>query len=348
MRADAALAFEPMVTSPSPPADYSFSDSDTASISPRSSSSVSESPFSSLASSPALPPTSRGSPILDDLCLPDSLDLPSRQPTKTQLSSYAAQIIRNEAYALLALAARLAPAAEPIQDDADEPFAAEYDDHHRSESKTNVAFRGVIEALAGLPPHGKIIVTGVGKSGIVARKMVATFNSLGITATFLHPLEALHGDLGVVCPCSPSNPCDALFMISHSGATAELMRLLPIVRPRVRFLAAITRDPDSVLARGCGMWLDAGTGAYCGPVKDGEKVTDEADTALPAPTSSVMTALAIGDAVALSLSRIRLGWEKDGKARRADFLRCHPGGQLGIALGREGRGVTEGLAPATA
>lgn len=158
-------------------------------------------------------------------------------------------------------------------------------------------------------------------------------SSPGIPSIFLHPLEALHGDLGVICPCSPAAPCDALLLISHSGATAELMRLLPIVRPRVRTLVAVTRDPDSVLARGCTNWLDAGTGAYVGPTKDGGmKVTDEADSALPAPTSSVVSALAIGDALALTLSKMRLGWDKDGKARRQDFLRCHPGGQLGIEV----------------
>jgi D-arabinose 5-phosphate isomerase GutQ len=129
-------------------------------------------------------------------------------------------------------------------------------------------------------------------------------------------------------------------MISHSGATAELMRLLPIVRPRVRALVAVTRDPDSVLARSCTHWLDAGTGAHVGPTKNGgHNYTDEADSLLPAPTSSVVSVLAAGDALALTLSRLKLGWDADGKSRRMDFLRCHPGGQLGIELGREGRGV---------
>lgn len=203
-----------------------------------------------------------------------------------------------------------------------------------------------------------------------ADHVTVRFLVTGIQAVFLHPLEALHGDLGVVCPCNPTHACDAAILLSHSGATAELMRLLPILRPRVRTMIAVTRDPESVLARGCAHWLDAGTGAYTGGMKGGEKVTDEADSALPAPTSSVVTALAICDALALSLSKIRLGWTKDGKARRADFLRCHPGGQLSIEvsgiccsrlrdletdplarlqLGREGRGVAEpGLAAATA
>ncbi|SCV68451.1 BQ2448_572 [Microbotryum intermedium] len=337
------------------------SDSDQAS-SPRSiASSSAPSPASSIASSPFLSPA-KGlslSPVLDQLSLSGGqLDLDPIKPNPTQLAAYASSIVRNEAYALLALAARLAPAAQPIVED-EAPFAhhdifpgfgfedrasdvgsLDSDDlpaERRSESRSNIAFRNVIEALSSLPAHGKIVVTGVGKSGLVGRKMVATFCSLGIQSVFLHPLEALHGDLGVICPCSPNSPCDALLMISHSGATAELMRLLPIIRPRVRTLIAVTRDRDSVLARACTGWLDAGTGASTKSA--GEKVTDEADSALPAPTSSVVAALAIGDAVALTLSKMRIGWGRDGKARRADFLRCHPGGQLGIELGREGRGV---------
>ncbi|SCZ90393.1 BZ3500_MvSof-1268-A1-R1_Chr1-3g01960 [Microbotryum saponariae] len=334
----------------------SSSDSDQAS-SPRSvASSSAPSPASSIASSPFLSPA-KGlslSPVLDQLSLSGGqLDLDPLKPNPTQLAAYASSIVRNEAYALLALAARLAPAAQPIVED-EAPFA-----HHdlfpgpgfgaedrasdvgsldnedssvesRAESRSNIAFRNVIDALSSLPAHGKIVVTGVGKSGLVGRKMVATFCSLGIQSVFLHPLEALHGDLGVICRCSPTSPCDALLMISHSGATAELMRLLPIIRPRVRTLIAVTRDPDSVLARACAGWLDAGTGASTKSA--GEKVTDEADSALPAPTSSVVAALAIGDAVALTLSKMRIGWGRDGKARRADFLRCHPGGQLGIEV----------------
>ncbi|KAM0755490.1 SIS domain-containing protein [Meredithblackwellia eburnea MCA 4105] len=312
--------------------------------------SAATSPSSSLASSPALRPSASGSPVADELCLADT------KPSPRQVTAYAASIIRAEAYALLALADRMTPSSSPCLDDLDAPFSPDFitpSSSSRSlspveESRTNNGFLNTLNSLAALPPHGKILVTGVGKSGIAGRKIVATLCSLGIPAAFLHPLEALHGDLGCVCPCSPHNPCDAAILISHSGATAELMRLLPILRPRVRTLVAVTRDPESVLARACHHWLDAGTGTGTGlgaAVKDGEKVTDEADSALPAPTSSVVTALAIGDALALSLSRVRLGWDKDGKARRADFLRCHPGGQLGIELGREGRGVPEATAP---
>ncbi|GAA5859660.1 hypothetical protein JCM8547_006181 [Rhodosporidiobolus lusitaniae] len=334
-------------------------------------SSTSVSPASSLAPSPSLdgkrfafsPPHFS----LDHPAPPPIEALPAR-PTSTQLAQYASNVIRNEAYALLALAARLAPAAHPLLEDeytqaspsslpsSEEGSVEDVEDREREvdpaailegvpfspvlpreESRTNVAFRNVVDLITSMPRHGKILVSGVGKSGIVGRKMVATFSSLGIQAVFLHPLEALHGDLGVVCSCTPSSPCDILLLISHSGATAELMRLLPIIRPRVRSLVAVTRDPESVLAKSCHGWLDAATGVYPEGLPKG--TTDEADSALPAPTNSVVTALAIGDALALTLSRLRLGWDKDGKDRRAEFFHCHPGGQLGIQLGREGRGV---------
>ncbi|GAA5997409.1 uncharacterized protein JCM10292_000242 [Rhodotorula paludigena] len=338
-------------------------------------SSTSASPTSSLASSPSLDPKRSSS-----FAFPPHLHLDGpahaaigaetalSKPSSTDLAHYASTVIRNEAYALLALAARLAPAARPLLDE-DGVYREQYEGDGSStssiedvpagldllddpqpggrdrrgtdvvpdESRTNVAFRQVVELVQSMPAHGKILVTGVGKSGIVGRKMVATFCSLGIQSVFLHPLEALHGDLGVVCSCNPSSPCDTVLLISHSGATAELMRLLPIIRPRVRSLVAVTRDPDSVLARACHGWLDAGTGVYPAGLPKG--TTDEADSALPAPTNSVVSALAIGDALALTLSRLRVGWDADGKARRQDFFYCHPGGQLGIQLGREGRGI---------
>ncbi|GAA5980951.1 hypothetical protein JCM10908_003928 [Rhodotorula pacifica] len=324
-------------------------------------SSNSPSPSSSLTSSPSLGPKrlSHSAAVPEPL----SLGIPL-QPNSVDLAKYASDIIRNEAYALLALAARLAPAAYPLLDDegahvvradssssvgtdpsddgsdeSEEMYAKSPVDLtiELEESRTNQAFRNVVNLIQSMPRHGKILVSGIGKSGIVARKMVATFCSLGIQAAFLHPVEALHGDLGLICPCSPATPCDTVFLISHSGATAELMRLLPIVRPRVRSLIAVTRDPESVLASSCHGWLDAGTGVN--PAGLPKATTDEADSALPAPTSSVVSALAIGDALALTLSRLRTGWDADAKRRREEFYHCHPGGQLGIQLGREGRGI---------
>ncbi|GAA5960100.1 hypothetical protein JCM8115_004534 [Rhodotorula mucilaginosa] len=325
-------------------------------------SSGSVSPASSLTSSPSLAPKrfshSAAGPE------PLSLEIPL-QPNSVDLAKYASDIIRNEAYALLALAARLAPAAYPLLDDegahvvrtdssssvgtepSDDGSSEESEELYAKspvdpaieveESRTNHAFRNVVTLVHSMPRHGKILISGIGKSGIVAKKMVATFCSLGIQAAFLHPVEALHGDLGLICSCSPASPCDTVFLISHSGATAELMRLLPIVRPRVRSLVAITRDPESVLASSCHGWLDAGTGVN--PAGLPKATTDEADSALPAPTSSVVSALAIGDALALTLSRLRTGWDADTKRRREEFYHCHPGGQLGIQLGREGRAV---------
>lgn len=164
----------------------------------------------------------------------------------------------------------------------------------------------------------------------IGRHADKAWDHAGIQAAFLHPVEAMHGDLGLICSCSPASPCDTVFLISHSGATAELMRLLPIVRPRVRSLVAITRDPESVLASSCHGWLDAGTGVN--PAGLPKATTDEADSALPAPTSSVVSALAIGDALALTLSRLRTGWDADTKRRREEFYHCHPGGQLGIQV----------------
>ncbi|KAK4701451.1 hypothetical protein P7C70_g4785, partial [Phenoliferia sp. Uapishka_3] len=319
----------------------SFSDSE--STTSTTSFSSSTSPSSSLASSPALNPTKSFSPIPDDFHLVDS------KPSPSQVTNYAISVIRAEAYALLALAARMTPADEPIVDDdlvsADYAIQSGVQHKQKEATRTGKAFLRTVKALCELPKHGKIIVCGVGKSGIAGRKIVGTLNSLGIQAIFLHPVEAMHGDLGVVCPCNPTDLCDAVLLVSHSGATQELMRILPILRPRVRTMVAVTRDPDSILAKGCAQWLDAGTGAYMGGMKDGEKVTDEADSALPAPTSSVMTALAICDALALSLSKMRLGWGASGKERRANFLYCHPGGQLSIELGREGRGVAESVTP---
>ncbi|GAA6018116.1 hypothetical protein JCM11491_003323 [Sporobolomyces phaffii] len=332
--------------------------------------SSSGSPVSSLASSPALRPKLLPalSSATDDLAPLSSFPSRSPLPSTSDLSLYAASIIRNEAYALLSLAARLSPASQPIVSDeeldsasseasSDQGLGFDEDTHPSrrqsisgpcgtpilQESRTNVAFRQVVDLIRDMPVHGKVLVTGIGKSGIAGKKMVATFCSLGVQAAFLHPVEALHGDIGSVCYCSsyaatPTPPCDVLLLISHSGATAELMRLLPIIRPRVRSLVAVTRDPDSVLARACDGWLDSGTGVYPaqrGPA--GAGTTDEADSALPAPTSSVVAALAIGDALALTLSRLKLGWDKDGKDRRSQFFHCHPGGQLGIQLGREGR-----------
>lgn len=154
--------------------------------------------------------------------------------------------------------------------------------------------------------RGRVIVSGVGKSGIVARKIAATLTSTGTPASFLHPIEGLHGDLGIV------GPDDVAVLLSKSGATVEL---LPLVEELERFgvrLVAVTADPRSPLARNADVVLDAW-------------VREEACPHDLAPTSSTTVALALGDALAVTLLEVK-GF------RREDFARLHPGGALGRKL----------------
>lgn len=177
-------------------------DSDYGAFSSLSPNSSSVSPASSIQSSPRLQYSDRRlSPVFDELNLAachdqvKSTTSTTAGPTATELSAYASNIIRNEAYALLALASRIAPAAAPILD-ADQQHSSatavgasaagdggvvdlRRSSSRRAESKTNKSFTAVVEQLRQLPAHGKVIVTGVGKSGIAGRKLVATFCSLG-------------------------------------------------------------------------------------------------------------------------------------------------------------------------
>jgi arabinose-5-phosphate isomerase len=153
---------------------------------------------------------------------------------------------------------------------------------------------------------GKIMVTGVGKSGIVARKVVSTMRSLGTPAVFLHPVEAAHGDLGIYAPEDPT------IFISKSGATAELTRLIPILREFRSPLIGILGNTMSPLAAEMDIVIDA-------------SVRQEADPNGLAPTASSAVEMAIGDALAIALMRARqFGPE--------EFAALHPGGQLGRSL----------------
>ena len=163
--------------------------------------------------------------------------------------------------------------------------------------------RAVEEILAR---PGKVVVTGLGKSGHVARKLAATLSSTGTPSVFLHAAEASHGDLGV---CTPEEP---VICISKSGTTAELLALVPILRKMDAFLIGIVGNVQSHLAASMDVVLDA-------------RVTCEADGLNLTPTSSAAVAMAIGDALAISLMRAR-------SFSDADFARYHPGGQLGRNL----------------
>jgi arabinose-5-phosphate isomerase len=157
-----------------------------------------------------------------------------------------------------------------------------------------------------LQQKGKVVVSGLGKSGFVAQKIVATLCSTGTPAVFLHPAEALHGDLGVY------QGGDVTILISKSGATTELLRLVPLLRQFRSPTIGILGNSTSALAQQVDVVLDA-------------TVAREADPCDVAPTSSSAVALAIGDALASALMVAR-GFTAD------DFARFHPGGQLGRNL----------------
>ncbi len=154
--------------------------------------------------------------------------------------------------------------------------------------------------------QGRVILTGVGKSGIVARKLVATFNSTGTRALFLHPVEAMHGDLGMV------SKDDVVLALSNSGETQELTILLPSLERLGSPLIAFTGRPNSTLGRASQVVIDTG-------------VPREACPLGLAPTASTTAMLAMGDALAVALLTKR-GFQA------SDFQRVHPGGSLGTRL----------------
>ena len=165
-------------------------------------------------------------------------------------------------------------------------------------------FARAVELIAG--SKGRVIVAGVGKSGLVGRKIAATMTSTGTPATFLHPTESVHGDLGIV------SSSDVAILISKSGETQELLPLLEqLKRLGVRTIA-IVGEGASTLARHSDVWLDA-------------SVREEACPHDLAPTTSTTATLALGDALAVTLLEVK-GF------RREDFARLHPGGALGKRL----------------
>ncbi|MEO8370880.1 MAG: KpsF/GutQ family sugar-phosphate isomerase [Candidatus Solibacter sp.] len=153
---------------------------------------------------------------------------------------------------------------------------------------------------------GKVIVTGIGKSGHIARKIVATLCSTGTAAVFLHPAEAVHGDLGIYTPGDPT------VLLSNHGASAELQALVPLLRQFRSPLIGILGNRTSPLAAQMDVLLDA-------------SVEREADPHNLAPTASAVTALALGDALAIALMCAR-------NFTPEEFGRFHPGGQLGRNL----------------
>ena len=173
-----------------------------------------------------------------------------------------------------------------------------------TERRIGPDFARAVELIAA--SEGRVIVAGVGKSGIIARKVAATLTSTGTPAAFLHPVDSVHGDLGIV------GPTDVAILISKSGETAELFPLLEQLKRLGVSIIALTGGCDSTVARHADVVLDSW-------------VREEACPHDLAPTTSTTAALALGDALAVTLLE-RKGF------KREDFARLHPGGALGRRL----------------
>jgi arabinose-5-phosphate isomerase len=154
--------------------------------------------------------------------------------------------------------------------------------------------------------RGRVVLTGMGKSGLIARKIVATMNSTGTAAIFLHPTDALHGDLGMV------RKDDVVILLSKSGATEELVNLLPMLKRLEVILIGMVGNQNSKIARGVDIILNVG-------------VKEEACPFDLAPTASTTATLAMGDALSVCLL------ERKGFTEQ-DFAMLHPGGSLGKRL----------------
>jgi len=195
-----------------------------------------------------------------------------------------AALVRTEAAALLALADRL-------------------------EGPMSAAFADAVELVLRCgEAHGRIVVTGMGKSGIIAQKIAATLSSTGSPALFLHPAEAVHGDIGMIMPG------DVVIALSASGETEEILRLLATLKRKGDALISFCCNLNSTLATASDVALDC-------------SVAREACGLNLAPTASTTAMLALGDALAIAVS-LRKGF------RAEDFAELHPGGKLGLRLAR--------------
>ena len=174
----------------------------------------------------------------------------------------------------------------------------------RLRDRLDAAFERAVDMLAGC--QGRVVWTGMGKSGIICRKIAATMASTGTPALFLHPAEAIHGDLGMLAPG------DVVAAVSNSGETEELLRLVEVLKRIGTTLVAVTSNPASPLAGHADLHLNLG-------------VTREACPNNLAPTASTTAALALGDALAMAVA-VRKGFNPES------FARLHPGGKLGKRL----------------
>lgn len=172
------------------------------------------------------------------------------------------------------------------------------------EARLDSGFERAVEVL--LACKGRVVVTGMGKSGLIGRKIAATFSSTGTPSVFLHPAEALHGDLGML------QPGDAVLAVSYGGETEEIVALLATMKRLGLPLVTLTGNTHSTLAQASDVALDT-------------SVREEACSLNLAPTASTTAAMALGDALAIALLE-RRGFNHD------DFAALHPGGRLGKKL----------------
>ncbi len=171
-------------------------------------------------------------------------------------------------------------------------------------ARLDQGFQSAVELI--LNCRGRVTVSGIGKSGHIARKVASTMASTGTPAYFVHPTEASHGDLGMV------TREDVFVALSNSGETAELLAIVPMIKRQGAKLIALTGQPDSSLAREADVHLYAGAEKEACPLN-------------LAPTASTTAALALGDALAIALMQAK-GFSRD------EFARSHPGGALGRKL----------------
>ncbi|WP_133543469.1 KpsF/GutQ family sugar isomerase [Mesocricetibacter intestinalis] len=165
-------------------------------------------------------------------------------------------------------------------------------------------FNAVIDLI--LSCQGRLVIGGIGKSGLIGKKMVATFASTGTPSFFLHPTEAFHGDLGML------KPIDIVMLISYSGESDDVNKLIPSLKNFGNKIIALTSNPNSTLARHADYILDI-------------SVEREVCPNNLAPTTSALVTLALGDALAVALINAR-------RFQPADFAKFHPGGSLGRRL----------------
>ena len=189
-------------------------------------------------------------------------------------------------------------------DNAKEVFDIEIAGMNFVKNKLNESFEKSIEAI--LETKGRVVITGMGKSGLVGKKIAATMSSTGTRTFFMHPGEAYHGDLGMI------SPSDVIIAISNSGETEEIIKLISFFQDNKNTVIAMTSKSESTLAKYSNHFLDI-------------SIEKEACPLALAPTTSTTVTMAMGDAIAVALMHA-----KDFKAE--NFARFHPGGSLGRKL----------------